>query len=228
MMFSLSIWHCCALPGSLCARSTTGDILSHSLCHVPPCFPQHQRRVAGKWAEPDPKITEIKACGAGQLLALQVWSCRWILPPSTHRGDGMRGRAPELPAQPGAAAVGMGLCHTCLYQAERSPSWHPGSPCTQQLPLGQTLLVPSDDLPGSWHTCSRATFRDTCTRRARRPGAPGSPEPGQGTRTRRHGTALAHLSEHLNLPALYDGAIQLLPCPVGICASFKSYKPKTL
>lgn len=42
------------------------------------------------------------------------------------------------------------------------------------------------------------------------------------------GRALAHLSEHLNLPALYDRAIQLLSCPVGICASFKSYKPKTL
>lgn len=44
----------------------------------------------------------------------------------------------------------------------------------------------------------------------------------------RAGRALAHLSEHLNLPALYDCAIQLLSCPVGICASFKSYKPKTL
>lgn len=54
-----------------------------------------------------------------------------------------------------------------------------------------------------------------------------APSPGRG-HTHRHGTALAHLSEHLNLPALYDGAIQLLPCPVGICASFKSYKPKTL
>lgn len=51
--------------------------------------------------------------------------------------------------------------------------------------------------------------------------------PGQGGRTHA-AMALAHLSEHLNLPALYDGAIQLLPCPVGICASFKSYKPKTL
>lgn len=175
-----------------------------------------------------PRSQKSKPVGLGS-----CWHCRCGAAggsslPAHNRGDGMRGRAPELPAQPGAAAVGMGLCHTCLYQAERSPSWHPGSPCTQQLPLGQTLLVPSDDLPGSWHTCSRATFRDTCTRRARRPGVPGSPEPGQGTRTRRHGTALAHLSEHLNLPALYDGAIQLLPCPVGICASFKSYKPKTL
>lgn len=53
--------------------------------------------------------------------------------------------------------------------------------------------------------------------------------PGRAEGTHAHaGMALAHLSEHLNLPALYDGAIQLLPCPVGICASFKSYKPKTL
>lgn len=56
-----------------------------------------------------------------------------------------------------------------------------------------------------------------------------SPAPGRAQGTQAHaGMALAHLSEHLNLPALYDGAIQLLPCPVGICASFKSYKPKTL
>lgn len=104
-------------PGSLSAVSTAGDILSHSLCHVPPCFPplaSHQRGAAGKWAEPDPcaKPGEIKASGAGQLLALQVWSCGWILPPSTEQGGWHAGQSPR--AEPGVAAVSTGVCQTCL------------------------------------------------------------------------------------------------------------------
>lgn len=84
--------HCHALPGSLSAISTAGDILSHSLCHVPPCFlplASHHQGAAGKWAEPDPraKLGEIKLLGLGS-----CWHCRCGAAggsPSQHRAGGL-------------------------------------------------------------------------------------------------------------------------------------------
>lgn len=125
-------------------------------------------------AEPDPcaKPGKIKASGAGQLLALQVWSCGWILPPSTEQGGRHAGQSPR--AEPGAAAVGTGglpaLSVAGRTQPQLTPrlSVHPGGSSGPDTPGAKR---PSRQ---PTHTCSRATFRDTCTPWAQLPGAPGA------------------------------------------------------
>lgn len=177
---------------------------------------------------------------------------RSILPARAQgSGDGTRSRATLLPAELEHGGCGVRQTPPRPGPVPHSPhSIELDAPCTKRRPSWQ----PAQCSPAAFtDTCtSRASSPGACgtgagpraalkhplpqlspardpraARPCRQPRAgEGAGQGGGDARTR--SMALAHLSEHLNLPALYDGAIQLLPCPVGICASFKSYKPKTL